>query len=201
MEIKVIVFDFDGTLVDSNRLKYDTFFDLFPSDDFHNRVINDVLTKLGEESRYIIISEILNRIESSNNGSLSSKKLTEDLVNKYGARVMAGLRNCNEKPRAGKILKQLSAKYPLYLSSTTPEADLRKIVKYKRWGNIFCDIFGYPNKKTSTLFKIIKRESIVPNNVLVVGDGESDKVSAFTAGCKFYHINKDGLLDDLNKYL
>ncbi len=32
MSIKVIVFDFDGTLVDSNELKYNSYFKLFPDD-------------------------------------------------------------------------------------------------------------------------------------------------------------------------
>ena len=59
MPIKVIVFDFDGTLVDSNRLKYDAFFELFTDDPNHVLTIRKVLSAKKEQSRFIILEEIM----------------------------------------------------------------------------------------------------------------------------------------------
>ena len=57
MSIKVIVFDFDGTLIDSNQLKHDAYYKLFPSDGFHKEIITEVLGEIFEESRYVILRE------------------------------------------------------------------------------------------------------------------------------------------------
>ena len=64
MEPKVIVFDFDGTLIDSNRLKYDAYFELFPKDKLHSQAIETVLATKYEESRFSILAEILHSLET-----------------------------------------------------------------------------------------------------------------------------------------
>ena len=194
MSIKVIAFDFDGTLIDSNQLKYDAYYKLFPSDSFHKEIITGVLSKIYEESRYVIIREIIKRFNSEMINEVELDGRVQELAIKYNDIVVDGAKHCKEKPGAEEALESLSKRYKLYLSSTTPETSLKEIVKHRKWEGFFCGIFGYPNDKTSVLFDIIKRESISPGDLLVVGDGKSDRDSADKAGCKFFHVFKDGLL-------
>jgi 3-deoxy-D-manno-octulosonate 8-phosphate phosphatase KdsC-like HAD superfamily phosphatase len=55
----------------------------------------------------------------------------------------------------------------------------------------------FPNDKTSVLFDIIKREAINSDELLVVGDGKSDKDSANSVKCKFFQKNNDRSLLEL----
>jgi phosphoglycolate phosphatase-like HAD superfamily hydrolase len=205
MFIKVIVFDFDGTLIDSNQLKYDAYYKLFPLDDFHKRIITEVLGEIFEESRYVILKEIVRRVNSiiGNEDELDNR--VRELAIKYNDIVVDGAKYCKEKPGAEEALESLSKKYKLYLNSVTPETSLKDIVTYRKWENFFCDIFGYPNDKASVLLRIIKKEGLNPVEVLVVGDGMSDMDSADKVGCRFFHVIKDGLLvklvQDSGKYL
>ncbi len=193
--IKVIVFDFDGTLIDSNKLKYDAFFSLFPKDDFHKRIVTDVLGQSYEESRYIILRKIVRRIVDQSLQSIENEVNT--LSRKYNSLVLSGAKHCNEKLNAEEVLDSLSLKFPIYLSSTTPETSLKEIVGYRKWTNYFRDIFGYPRKKSETLLEIIRREQVKSDEILVIGDGESDRQSAFETGCRFFQINGNTSLKTL----
>lgn len=193
MAIKVVVFDFDGTLIDSNQLKHDAFFQLFPVDEYHHNIISDVLKEFLEESRYVILLEIVKRIGHNSREGTE----IEDLAAKYNDIAVKVAKTCKETPGAQKTLQVLSNKYHLYLSSTTPQEALEEIVKHRNLDGYFCKIFGYPHNKITSLREIIQRESVNHEEVLVVGDGESDKVSALETGCCFFEIDKDGVLQDV----
>ena len=202
MSIKVIAFDFDGTLIDSNQLKYDAYYKLFPSDDFHKRIITEVLGEIFEESRYAILKEIMRRVNSITGNEYELDNRVRELATEYNDLVVDGTKRCREKPGAKEVLESLSKRYNLYLNSTTPETSLKDIVKHRNWEDFFCDIFGYPNEKTSVILEIIKRESVNPGNLLVVGDGESDRISAYKVGCFFCYVNQEGTLEELiNGYI
>jgi len=197
MTIKVIVFDFDGTLVDSNQLKHDAYFELFPDDNFYKEIVSDVLSDILEESRYVILKEILKRINLKTIDDNLDYRV-QSLANKYNDIVINGAKYCRERTGAKEILESLCKNFKLYLSSTTPEASLKEIVKHRRWEGFFCGIFGYPDDKTSVLFDILKRESINPDKLLVVGDGKSDRDSANNVKCDFLQINSDSCLKKLS---
>jgi len=192
MAITVIVFDFDGTLVQSNTLKYEAFFQVFPDDATHRTVVQQVLSEQHEESRYAILAAILRALGGENEQLDSTIKM---LASRYNEIVLAGAKTCQECPGAQDILRTLSQTYPLYLSSTTPEEALRDIVAARGWTGYFREIFGYPRQKLSTLRAIVEREQVQPQEVLVVGDGESDQRAAHEAGCVFFSVNEHPLFD------
>ena len=195
MTIKVIVFDFDGTLIDSNRLKHDAFFELFSEDQKHVQIIQSVLSEKKEQSRFIILEEILRQLGPRQAHGIKRKVKT--LADRYNDRVVAGAKTCSEMPSASKVLLSLSPRYRLYVSSTTPEDPLKEIIAFRGWTLLFEDVFGYPHRKSETIQRIFKREKATGSELLVVGDGESDRQSAAENGCHFVHIEEHFNLKDL----
>jgi phosphoglycolate phosphatase len=199
MSIKVIVFDFDGTLIDSNRLKYDAYFKLFEINEHHTRTIREVLSKIYEQSRFVILEEIVRRLNP--NGEAELEPEVDELAQRYNDIVLNGAKICPPMPGAQNALKSLSRRYRLYVSSTTPESALKEIIRYRNWYSFFEDIFGYPHQKTATLKNIIAREMVQPTEVLVVGDGESDRISSSQAGCAFVHVDENFKLEDIENVI
>jgi phosphoglycolate phosphatase len=192
---KVIVFDFDGTLIQSNRLKYEAYFQLFPNEPGYREVIETILKTSFEESRYVILRRILL--------GLGTEEGLEDrvagLAAGYNHLVLAGAIACPETGDAGSVLKSLQVKFHLYLSSTTPEESLQTIVESRGWRGFFRDIYGYPRKKAETLRTILEAEKITPEEMLVVGDGESDQDAARAVGCGFIRVSAEVPLSETLK--
>jgi phosphoglycolate phosphatase len=187
MAIQVIVFDFDGTLVQSNPIKRQAYFQLFPADDRHQAVIRQILDENFEASRYVIFEQILRAL------NIPEQAIQADIqryAERYNEIVVAGVKTCPECLGAGQLLEQLHSRYVLYLSSTTPETSLQEIIAYRKWHGYFKSIFGYPRKKADTLRDILTQEQIAASELMVVGDGESDRTSAQTVGGDFFPVQE-----------
>ncbi|PIE36577.1 hypothetical protein CSA56_00045 [candidate division KSB3 bacterium] len=191
MSIQVIVFDFDGTLVESDRLKFEAFFELFPKDNVHDRVIRRVFSECPEASRYVMLEQILRTLDQYRD---DGPKRVQELAGRYNEIVVSAAQTCPECPGAEAVLKDLVPDYCCYLSSATPEEPLQEIVAFRGWTDYFQQIFGYPRKKPDTLCNIFEREGVTPQQVVVVGNGESDRVSAEVSGCHFYDVNQKPLI-------
>jgi len=199
MTIKIIVFDFDGTLVDSNRLKHDAFFEVFPADEHHARTVQRVLSEMNEQSRFVILEVTLQRLGLKKGAGLGRK--VKELADRYNEIVISGAKNCPEMPAAETVLKSLSGRYRLYLSSMTPDKELKEIVRFRNWSGYFEDIYGYPHQKSATIQQIMERENARPGQVVVVGDGNSDRQSADANACCFVQVTPDFNLKDLDSII
>jgi|WetSurSiteA1Bulk_404760.scaffolds.fasta_scaffold51454_1 phosphoglycolate phosphatase len=199
MGIRSIVFDFDGTLIDSNRLKYDAYFELFPDQDRHARIIRDVLSERFEQTRYVILEEILRRLGVEDHTYIKNE--VSKLAEQYNDIVLAGAKTCPEKTGAEKALKKFAPMYRIYVSSTTPDASLKEIIRFRKWDGYFRGVFGYPHKKSETLLRIMAIEKLRSDEVLVVGDGESDRESAVKNGCPFVHVTEGFCFEQIDRAL
>lgn len=180
--LKILVFDLDGTLVQSNQLKEQIFFDIFDTK-FHP-IIANVLNKYKHASRFEVIDKIL--IETSN--SFSDRDLNQ-LTSAYSNHLIEKIQNIPISIDTFKNLEVLKEKYRLFLSSYTYKNDLPIILKNLKLDVFFEAFFGYPQKKEMTLKNIINKYSVPSNEVMVIGDGESDRISAEKNNCHFFHIN------------
>ena len=184
--LKTLVFDFDGTLVQSTRPKFEAWFDVFPQGVARGD-IQSVLDKNSEESRYVIIEMILRKA-----GLVEDlEKNIERLAGDYNDIVLNVAKTCPETHRAEELLRGLKDRYRLYLSSNTPELHLKDIVRHRQLDGYFLDIFGYPRLKEDTLRLIMAREKITRDEILMIGDAATDQRAARTVGCGFIQVRDD----------
>ncbi|NRF33151.1 HAD family hydrolase [Vibrio coralliilyticus] len=186
MRYKVVVFDFDGTLVQSNQVKREAYYHAFPASERYRTNITQILKEFPELNRYDTIEKII----ALTGDDLSS----QEVVDTYNKLVLEGVIGALELDFAARVLEFLRASgVNLYLSSNTPLDVLDKIISARNLKHYFCDISGYPSKKSDFLGKLIANNKFLASEYLVVGDGNSDRLSASTNGAHFFYVDSNSL--------
>lgn len=187
MLYKIVVFDFDGTLVNSKDIKVNAYYKAFAPFTDEDEVISKVLDKYPELNRYDTIAKIIDCLEAEVD--------YEFVVERYSEIVLEDIKNTNFLENAIDILDFLNnLGVEIYLSSNTPLEILKDIVSYKKIDNYFLGISGYPANKTEYLKNLIlTNKENNPKEYLVVGDGQSDKNSAIDNGTDFYFVDSNSL--------
>ena len=182
----VIVFDFDGTLVNSNHIKTQGFYDVIESSAFQRNLMSSILeSNPGDRSQIFI--EFLSRLPEVKPIDLDNA--VSLLVKKYSDYVDELVINAPEIQGAESLLSVLKQKKKnIVLSSATPESNLKKIISRKGWDKYFDDIFGMPRYKKDTLLYVLKKYDVSKKDVFVVGDGVDDRLSAENIGCTFLPV-------------
>ncbi|MEK7090342.1 MAG: HAD hydrolase-like protein [Patescibacteria group bacterium] len=183
---KVIVFDFDGVLVDSNRIKDEAWSDVFGDlPENEKQVALELFPKVAVRTRYVILDEIFRAL-----GRRDAERITliRAHAEKYNQITQTGILRKGLIGGVWEALEELSKKYKLYLNSSTPIEALGESVDNLGIGKFFAEIFGRPETKESALEKIFALEQVGGNQTGFVGDGEPDRVAAEAYGCFFIGI-------------
>ncbi len=183
--IHVIVFDFDGVLVSSNRLKRDAWFEVFAeSQGFSRALVEQVLREI-PETRFEIAAEILSRVGAD---PARIEQLVEAAAGRYNAIVQAGIASDAIIPGVADALARYAQSRALYVNSATPEDALAETVGRLGIAKFFKGVYGRPQDKTENLRRIMSESGAEPQEVMMVGDGETDAASARSCGCRFVGI-------------
>lgn len=183
--IKVIVFDFDGVLVDSEDLK--------------RQALKENFIEFGEEfaqSMFDYQAETGgNRYDVADYAAFKlskDKDWADEYADKYSETVREKIVKMPCMITCESMLLKLVKRYPLYVSSATPEDELKKILVAKTMRHMFKEIYGGPHPKIDHFSEIIAKENVKPEEILFVGDTESDAEVARMFGLKFLAINYRG---------
>jgi len=185
--VRAIIFDFDGVIVESADVKTEAFKELFL--DYPTK-INDVLEyhlSNAGLSRYVkfrhIYEKILGKKLSKDNEAYLGKHFSQLVFQKViNAPFVAG---------AKEFLRKFDSRYRFFIASGTPEEELRNIVYLRDLQGYFDEIHGSPKEKTNIINDIIKNYDFARNEVIYIGDAQSDQIAAERAGIAFIERKKD----------
>lgn len=208
--IRCVVFDYDGTLADSNRIKREAWFQVFARVGATPAETAALLGERPTADRYDLIGAMLERLgalERSADGHVRSNPSAEswqpqhadvtvraplaaELAQAYNDLCEAGQATCPEMPGAAALLAALVSTHSLYLNSATPEEPLRRIVTRRGWAPFFRGIFGRPRDKADILRTVLAAERLGPAELAMVGDGPADWQCAREVGCPFFAVGE-----------
>jgi phosphoglycolate phosphatase-like HAD superfamily hydrolase len=176
--IRSVVFDFDGTLILSNKIKREGFFAAVSK-------INDgatymkVLLNNPEGDRYTIF----NRFTDVFGGS------ADDLVKRYTDWCEERIMICHEREGASAVIQTLrQSRVSIHLNSATPIDSLRRIVLRRYGTGYFSGVYGGHGNKRENLEEILSKEQLPASLLAMVGDGIDDREAAVAVGCQFVGV-------------
>lgn len=177
----IVVFDFDGTLVDSNAIKsegYDVIaarFDGGPAAMAEAR-------KIPGADRFSVALRFAAHLGLP---ETEAHRIAEDYTRLVDDRVAAA----PEIPGAVDLIDALrSDGIELRVSSATPLVSLERVVAARGWAHFFDGLHGRPATKPETLRRLIHERGVAPGRIVVIGDGEDDRDSAVECGARFIPV-------------
>ncbi|MFH1283581.1 MAG: HAD-IA family hydrolase [bacterium] len=208
MNLKIIVLDFDGVIVESNRIKHKAFariFKVYP--EYYSKIMSyhysHNAVNRHEKFKYIIEHIFKRRYDPK-----LAVKWAKDFSDLTRKRIIS----CRCVEGALKFLRAFSKKYKLYLASATPIDELKIILKAKKLDRYFKIIYGAPVKKKLMFKEILRKEKVKPKEMLFIGDSEEDYKAAKELKIPFlarisdykfknYKINKFNNLTEIEEYI
>lgn len=180
--VRCVVFDFDGTLVESNPIKRGAYFDVVADVPGGAEIAEQVLASRPGADRTGILAGVREALASRSEAPLPP---LEDWVDAYSRLCEERVAACPALPGAVAALQALRETHALYLDSATPTDALEAVVRRRGWQDWFRGVLGGPASKHENLESIAKREGTAPGEMLYIGDGRADLDAARSFGCAF----------------
>jgi phosphoglycolate phosphatase-like HAD superfamily hydrolase len=181
--IRCVVFDFDGTLVESNAIKRDSYFEILAETPGGPAVVEGVLRENPGADRYAVLALAHAALASRDVEPLPT---AEALVDAYSRLCEERVAECPPLPCALQALSSLRATHALYLDSATPTDALERVVEKRGWRKFFRGVLGGPASKLENLQWIAERERLGAGQMVYIGDGVPDREAAAGFGCGFF---------------
>jgi phosphoglycolate phosphatase-like HAD superfamily hydrolase len=177
----LVVFDFDGTLVQSAQAKRRAFFDIFPES--CAPAVEAVLTRDPDGSRHVVIPAMID--EAAARGLDAANLKSQELIAAFARQVAVSVASAAEVPGAVEALRRASERAAAYIFSMTPHDELVAQIERRGWTDMVRQAWGFPNRKPEVLAMLLARHACPKERALVVGDGVSDGQAAQENGCAF----------------
>ena len=178
---KIIMYDFDGVIKDSNGAKLNGFVDLFPNinEVTKGKIREHHMDNLGM-SRYDKIPYYM---------ELASIKVTKEDIIYYQKRfseiIILKVLTTNWIEGAYDFIKCHASTHEQYIVSATPKNELNELIEKLEIRSYIKKAFGSPTNKIDAIHEIMKSTKVKHSEVLFIGDGSIDFQAAQTVGIDF----------------
>jgi phosphoglycolate phosphatase-like HAD superfamily hydrolase len=179
--IKSIVFDFDGVILESADIKTEAFSILFSKYPDHVEKI----VKLHIDNAGISRFEKFKIIYRDYIGQTIKGEVLVQLGNQFSSIIYEKILCCPFVPGAYEFLKNNYGTYRFHVASSTPEYELRDIIKQRNIHKFFSSIHGSPETKCQLLQKIVFENNYKSREIIFVGDSKEDYLGAKEASVPF----------------
>ena len=100
------------------------------------------------------------------------------LADKFSNIVFDKVMCCNYVPGAREFLEQYYRKYDFYIATGTPEEEILQILDGRDLKIFFKGVYGTPSRKEDIAANILEVNHYSPQEVIFVGDAETDLKAA-----------------------
>ena len=176
---EIIVFDFDGVIVDSNQIKYDAFFEIWNGGVSKNIVENSLL--LGGDR-----SKVIDRVYRSADIFRNSDYGSKSFIDAYSKIVHNKIVKVGVSKNVSSFLTKNNK--TLFINSATPQQELLNLCNDLKINKYFSGIFGSPNSKKDNFNIIIEKNNIKVEQIVFFGDMQSDQDVSDEMNIEFYPI-------------
>ena len=175
MKYKHLIFDFDGVLVESNKIRFDGFRLLF-ADYPHDQVqkLVEYAMSNGGMSRYEKIKYFFEEIRDETISGASVQVLSRQYTELVKQKVI------DAEPVKGS-LEFLSSNYTNYdfaIISGSDQDELREVCQARNIYQLFSKILGSPEKKEINLSRLLTEEGWEKESCSFIGDSLNDLEAA-----------------------
>ncbi len=181
VKFKVIVLDFDGTIVESVGIKDKAFQSLFADYPDHLEAIMTYHLAHNTTVRFDKFRYITENILKQEYSAVLEAMLSRRFSNLVFQRIV----ECPYVNGALEFLDYFSGILPLYLVSMTPHTELESILAARQLRGYFKDVYSAAWKKANALEDILRREGLKPEEAVYIGDAHEDFIVAQEKGIPF----------------
>ncbi|NUN47771.1 MAG: HAD family hydrolase [Candidatus Brocadiae bacterium] len=179
----MVVFDLDGTLIDSAGLKREAWFEVFRA------AQRPAVERALEENPFADRASMAARILQIAGGRRPPATEVRSAVRRYASVTEAGQASCRERPGAARLVTRLGRRLPVYICSGTEQRSLDRVLSRRGWSGYFRAAYGGPSPKWENLARVAGEAGVRPETLLVVGDTSDDAGAAVLLGCRFVGVH------------
>ena len=169
--LKGIIFDFDGVIAESVKIKTDAFSELYGP--FGHDVVQKVILHHEANGGVSRFEKIKYYHKSFLQIDLSEKEI-KDLAERFSALVVDKVIGAPYVPGVIEYIRKSYNHYKLFISTGTPIAEMKQILDEKKISHYFTNVFGSPEKKITHIKYILSKYNLDPGELIFYGDSKSD---------------------------